>query len=228
MPYPARETEFNKIPVFFIASLMACIAGYINSAMLIEFAIPVSQMTGIASQISDTALHFEWQDLLIAVTVLLGFLLGAMVSGWLIGHQQYRQNRSYGYALFCVSALLGLASVFSYIQSEVSLFLAAAACGLQNALVASYRGLQIRTTHVTGAVTDIGVHLANWLKGESPWGWQAWLLVVLFVSFLLGGIVGIIAYRMFPNTTMIFPSFIMALLGIAYLRKLSNAGSKKT
>jgi uncharacterized membrane protein YoaK (UPF0700 family) len=42
--------------------------------------------------------------------------------------------------------------------------LIAMACGLQNATTSSYFGLMIRTTHVTGTVTDIGVMLGHWLR----------------------------------------------------------------
>lgn len=216
-------SDFKKTPVFILAGLMALLAGYINSAMLIEFAIPVSQMTGIASRISDTLVTGQLSALWDACRILLGFLLGAIVSGWLIGHRQYRQDKSYGYALFSISGLLGLAAVFAFIHSEVSVFLAAVACGLQNAMVASFKGLQIRTTHMTGIVTDIGVHLSLWLKHKTPWGWQSSLLVVLFSSFVVGGIIGIVAYHFMPKTAMVIPSVIMALLGALYLMQMRRA-----
>jgi uncharacterized membrane protein YoaK (UPF0700 family) len=38
------------------------------------------------------------------------------------------------------------------------------ACGLQNATTSSYCGLMIRTTHVTGTVTDIGVMVGHWIR----------------------------------------------------------------
>lgn len=222
MPYPSRENDFAKRPVFIIGSIMALIAGYINSAMLIEFAMPVSQMTGIASRMSDAVVHFQFSELFSAITILVGFFIGAMYSGWLIGHRQYHQDRSYGYALFSVCALLATATLFSYIQSEVSVFIAAMACGLQNALVASYRGLQIRTTHMTGIVTDLAAFTGLWLRTGSPWTWQPYLLLCLLIAFLLGGVLGILIYPQMPNISLIFPSMIMGLLGALYLKQVSK------
>ena len=221
MPYPTKEVDFPKMPVFVLGSLMTFIAGYINSSMLIEFAMPVSQMTGIASRISDASIHLEYSDLLNAGMILLGFFIGAMLSGWMIGHRQYHQDRSYGYALLCVSLLLSIATLFSYVQSELSVFLAAMACGLQNALVASYRGLQIRTTHMTGIVTDLAAFTGIWLKTRAPWTWQPYLLICLLISFIVGGIIGTLVYRELPNITLIFPGIIMATLGILYLKQVS-------
>ena len=64
MPYPQRESleSLNRSQIFkiyFIAGVMALIAGYINSAMLIEFSIPVSQMSGVASHVSKHLIEFD-------------------------------------------------------------------------------------------------------------------------------------------------------------------------
>lgn len=226
MPYPLKENlsennelKFSVRKVFFIATVMAAIAGYINSAMLIEFGIPVSQMTGVASHLSDAAVHFDATDFLNSLMILFGFLGGAVLSGLLIGKAQFKTTANYGHALLINSFLLGSAAIFSFIHSEISLLLSAVACGLQNALVASYRGLQLRTTHMTGIVTDIGVHLALKLKTGIPWPWQANLLLVLLISFLIGGALGIFAYRSFPNWSLLLPSSITGLLGVLYLKE---------
>lgn len=227
MPYPIRETlenesaeelKFSVRKLMLIGLIMAGMAGYINSAMLIEFGMPVSQMTGVTSRLSDALVHFDWESLLGASMILLGFLFGAFLSGLIIGKKQYYHTPHYGYALLLNSALLGLATLFSFIQSELSVLLSAMACGLQNALVASYRGQQLRTTHMTGTVTDLGVHLAHKLKTRQPWPWQANLLVVLLGSFLIGGILGIYAYRGFPNWSLILPCLINLLLALLYLK----------
>ncbi|WP_029408549.1 YoaK family protein [Thiomicrorhabdus sp. Milos-T2] len=218
MPYPIKETDFHKFPVFLLAALMASLAGYVNSAMLIEFAMPVSQMTGIASRLSDGIIHIQFDLLINASMVLFGFLFGAFLSGLMIGQRQYRQDNAYGYALLCISTLLTASTILSYIGSTFSVLLTAIACGLQNALIASYRGLQIRTTHMTGIVTDIGVFIADFVKTRSPWTWQAYLLVVLFISFIVGGFIGIVTYEYFPKRAMTLPAVVMLILGMVYLK----------
>lgn len=227
MPYPIRENlegesaeelKFSVRKLMVIAMLMAGMAGYINSAMLIEFGMPVSQMTGVTSRLSDALVHIDWEALQGAVMILLGFVLGAFLSGLIIGKKQYYHTPDYGHALLLNSSILGLATLFSFIQSEFSVFLSAVACGLQNALVSSYRGQQLRTTHMTGVVTDLGVYLAHRLKNRSAWPWQANLLLVLLISFLIGGIIGIFAYRQFPNWSLIAPCLINAVLAVLYLK----------
>lgn len=227
MPYPIRENlesesaeelKFSVRKLMVIAMLMAGMAGYINSAMLIEFGMPVSQMTGITSRLSDATVHSDWSELFDALMILSGFLLGAFLSGLIIGKKQYYHTPDYGHALLLNSTILGLATLFSFIQSEFSVFLSAVACGLQNALVSSYRGQQLRTTHMTGIVTDLGVYLAHKFKNRAAWPWQANLLLVLLISFLIGGIIGIFAYRQFPNWSLIAPCLLNAVLAVLYLK----------
>ncbi|QKI90184.1 YoaK family protein [Thiomicrorhabdus xiamenensis] len=226
MPYPVRENidtenadelKFSVRKLMLIGMIMASMAGYINSAMLMEFGIPVSQMTGVASRLSEAMSHMNLDALLIPLSILIGFLIGAILSGLIIGRAQYKTSANYGHALLLNGGLLGSATLFSFYHSETSLFFSAVACGLQNALVASYRGQQLRTTHMTGTVTDIGVHIALKLKTRQPWPWQANLLLVLLGSFLVGGILGIFAFQSIPYWSMILPCIINILLGTLYL-----------
>lgn len=68
--------------------------------------------------------------------------------------------------------------------------LAATACGLQNAMSSSYCGLMIRTTHVSGIVTDLGVMLGHWLRHRRIVAWKLRFLLALLFSFGGGGFVG--------------------------------------
>mgnify|MGYP000314290344 CR=1 FL=1 len=233
MPYPIRESakslNHNQIiKVYIIAGLMALIAGYINSAMLIEFSIPVSQMSGVASHVSKHLVAFDWSLLSISILILMSFILGAFISGLLIGQQRYNETPNYGYGLILNGLLLTLAALLSFQHSIFSVLLSAMACGIQNALVASYRGLQLRTTHMTGNATDIGVHFAEKIKSKNPWSWQSNVLVVLLITYILGGIIGIYAYLAIPNWSLIFPGVLTGILGVVYLRNYSRKGIRKT
>jgi uncharacterized membrane protein YoaK (UPF0700 family) len=232
MPYPLQEAleslHQNKIlKTYFIAGLMALIAGYINSAMLIEFSIPVSQMSGVASNISGHLAAVDWTLLSVSILILLSFIFGAFISGLLIGQKQYNETPNYGYGLLLNCLLLTLAALLSFQHSVFSVLLSATACGIQNALVASYRGLQLRTTHMTGNATDIGVHLAAKIKSKTKWNWRSNVLVVLLITYILGGIIGIYAYIAIPNWSLIFPGVLTGVLGLVYLRNYARKTARK-
>lgn len=74
----------------------------------------------------------------------------------------------YGLAMTGSSLLLFL-SMFLFSSSvDAAVYLLCVACGLQNGIMSSYTGSVIRTTHMTGIVTDIGLivgrHMTSYLK----------------------------------------------------------------
>lgn len=217
MPYPTKETDISYALIFLVGGLMSLVAGHINSIMLLTFNLPVSQMTGIASHISEGIGFQDWSMLAKTTAILLSFIFGAFISGLLIGHSQYRKSPSYGFALLVNACLLAVAIVAYQIWPLLSLLLTAVACGLQNALVASYKGLQIRTTHITGTATDIGVHLAHSFKNRQSLDWRAWLLICLLVSFILGGLIGILSYPALGLSSLWIPAVLSCGLGFIYL-----------
>ncbi|MGM0690746.1 DUF1275 family protein [Guyparkeria sp.] len=73
------------------------------------------------------------------------------------------------------------------------------ACGRQNALVAGYRGLLIRTTHVSGIATDLGVYLMRLIRRRT-WSWQGWLLLTLLGEYVSGGRMAVFAQEPLGTT----------------------------
>ncbi|OLQ04588.1 hypothetical protein AK812_SmicGene12316 [Symbiodinium microadriaticum] len=103
-----------------------------------------------------------------ACSLVLCFLAGAYTCGILIDKNQvhFLGKAFYGMALVLNSALLVLAAFVPGVL--VPTCFVAAACGLQNAMCTSHFGAIIRTTHVTGTVTDIGSTMGRismiWLR----------------------------------------------------------------
>ena len=67
--------------------------------------------------------------------------------------------------------------------------------GLQNALITKASTAVVRTTHITGMSTDIGIELGRLIIGSDRTGQAAsvtkvTLLAVVTMSFFLGGVIG--------------------------------------
>lgn len=80
--------------------------------------------------------------------MLIAFCVGAMLSGLVIQDQTLKLGRRYGVALALEAALLLLAIPLFKQQQMQGALLAAMACGLQNAMVTTYSGARVRTTHL--------------------------------------------------------------------------------
>ena len=92
-----------------------------------------------------------------ALCILAAFFLGCLASGAIIRQSSLRLGRRYGVALTVEAGLLLLAGLFLRREANVGDYLAAMACGLQNAMVTTYSGSARRTTHITGMVTDLAL-----------------------------------------------------------------------
>ncbi|MDF1629541.1 MAG: YoaK family protein [Alcanivoracaceae bacterium] len=201
MPY-TRDEHGKRIVgrvgepwVFAGAGVLAAIAGYINVVMLGFFSVPVSHMSGAVSRLSGDIALGDMADLILISGIVAGFLAGAMLSGILIGAATLRAGRRYGGVLMLQGVMLAVATWLALDGVSLAVPLAAMACGLQNAMASSYRGLVLRTTHVTGVVTDIGVLIGQRLRRKKIRSWKLWLLLTLLLSFFVGGVAGALTLK---------------------------------
>ena len=201
MPYKPNDTTdryliYRERPWVFIGGVaMSGVAGYVNALLLQFFRVPVSHMTGAMTHLSIDLAEGRTKDLLSTGGIILGFFCGAILSGAVIGGGRIQPGRRYGVALIMEGLLLALATGLVLDKQQLGLSIASMACGLQNGMASSYYGLIIRTTHVTGVVTDIGVLLGHWLRHRSIEKWKLFLLGGVLGGFGLGGVLGTLAFQ---------------------------------
>ena len=153
--------------VEFGAFILALVAGFVNAVGLLSFEHQsVSHLSGTATLLGTGFLHSSFQHVLHLIGILVSFLLGSIMSGFLLHGSALKLGKHYDTALFLEAALLLLALCLLFIGSFYGHFFASAACGLQNALATTYSGAVIRTTHVTGIFTDLGIMLGEFFRGK--------------------------------------------------------------
>jgi len=227
-------------------SLALC-AGLVNVVCMQTLGTYVSHVTGSTTAIG---LHVEgfhkgrhdFEPLGEAIYMLISFLLGAFLCGLLIDKNQVHLGGKswYGVALVGNGTLLVLA-VVAAVEVEcdtcetVAACLAATACGLQNAMCTSHFGAVVRTTHVTGTITDIGstlgrISMVYLRKGcrrsrlnvleRAEVGVDARKLLVLgpmWLSFLIGCIVGAYLGTQIGVYALLIPAGFTISVGSAYM-----------
>ena len=198
MPYHPTGPTPKPLPherpwVFAGAVSLAALAGYVNVVVLGVFHVPVSHMSGAVSRLSTDIAMADRGDLREILSIVVGFLAGAVFSGALIGSRRLVPGRRYGVALFVEGVVLALATLLLARGAAAGVTLAAVACGIQNAMASSYYGLVLRTTHVTGIVTDLGVMLGHWLRHRRLKPWKFLLLLSILAGFFGGGVAGALA-----------------------------------
>lgn len=176
----------------------------------------LSHMSGTATILSTDLSAGQFGPALHAGAVLVFFFLGCMLSGVIVRRSALQLGPRYGVALGLESLLLFGATACLHSGSNYGDYLAAMACGLQNALATTYSGAVIRTTHVTGIVTDLGLACGHLLRGEKVAARQITIHLVLLGGFLCGGIMGGIGYQHMGINALLFPAAVTGLTGISY------------
>ena len=99
------------------------------------------------------------------------------------------------------------------------MFVNAFACGLQNALCTRWSGAVIRTTHLTGAATDIGNVLGDWVQRgpRAPDTWRLKFLVPLVVAYFGGGVWSAMLWMKMGYHSIVVPTAWLAFLAFGYM-----------
>jgi uncharacterized membrane protein YoaK (UPF0700 family) len=212
---PSSQSKTTRF-VLSSAFLLAALAGYINTIFLSLYLLPVSHLSGTLSRFSLDIGKNDWSDLGQISGIIVGFLVGAMLSGFIIGNTTVQLGRRYGVVLVFEGLFLALSAWLLHFIPILAVSLASLACGIQNGMASNYRGMIIRTTHVTGVVTDLGVLLGRWMRHRKVDTWQFTLLVLTIFAFLLGGLLGAIMTRFFAGDALWFASGVTASIGAIY------------
>lgn len=197
--------------------LLSFIAGVVNAVGFLGIGHEaVSHLTGTATLSAIALAHGNLPEFLHFAVVALAFFVGAILSGAIIQQSTLKLGRCYGVVLFLESALLFLAIPILSSGHFAGLYLAACACGLQNAMASSYSGAVIRTTHVSGMVTDIGIILGHWLRRLPPDGKRLRLYTLLISGFVAGGVVGALLFFRIAYLALLLPATLTGLTGLVY------------
>jgi len=198
------------------AFILAFIAGSVNAVGLLGFKHQaVSHVSGTATLM---ATHWSTSplDAIHLLGVLVSFLIGAVISGIFLHGNSLKLGRHYD-SLLLIEALLLLATIYFLNQGQLyGHYLASAACGLQNALATTYSGAVIRTTHLTGIMTDLGIMLGQFLKGKGFDQRKAILFLLLITGFMLGGACGGLLFEHVGFQALLLPSAICLVLSLNY------------
>lgn len=190
---------------------LSFVAGAANAGGFLAVRQYTSHMTGIVSSMADSLALGETLLALAGLGAILSFVAGAAVSALLINWARRRRLRSeFALALLLEAVLLlGFGVLGANLALRTGLFvpmtvmLLCFIMGLQNAIITKVSRAEIRTTHVTGLVTDIGIELGKLLYWNVTYEFQPVranrdklrLLLSLLGLFFVGGVLGALGFK---------------------------------
>jgi uncharacterized membrane protein YoaK (UPF0700 family) len=197
--------------------LLAINAGMINVLGLVTVLHQsVSHMTGNVSVLAMALLDLNWHSVLYLSLVVISYVIGSFYSGFILGNSHLRFGRRYGLPLSLVAFFIVMCWLFIPYFPRYGLLWACTAMGIQNAMVSHYKGTIIRTTHLSGVLTDLGLALGYRARGLVVEGKRVILHLLIFLGFLIGGIIASIIYPYFGLNAFLVPAGLSLLLSLTY------------
>lgn len=217
-----------------LAAYLAGTAGFVNSGGFVMIGSFTSHVTGSIGRFANDLANGQPAAALSALLLALTFFLGAVVASLLLDDERLRVPLRYCAVLGIEAALLllfvfiaGLSRTTHPRLLDAMAALLCAAMGLQNSLVTRLSGAVVRTTHLTGIVTDLGIEGVRWYRWyhhrilgrvrasrpprQAPDGRIALLAAITF-SFVVGAAVGAVLTARASRWAMCLPA---ALIGAA-------------
>lgn len=211
---------------------LAFLAAAVNTHFLIRMGISVSHLTGDLSRLGMEAVTHERlasREILILAQTLAGFVCGAAAAGFFIGQSTLSMERPYGRAVMAIGLLLLLASTLETSLPAAAIFLAATGCGFQNGLATRYRGLVLRTTHVTGILTEIGQLVGLRLGGHAVETWKIMGQAAIVFAYFAGAASGAAIHGVLGEATLSVLGAVYTLGGLVwFLLKRSGPPPEET
>ncbi len=199
------------------AAALACVAGIVNVVGFLGFQHQaITHLTGNTSLLGAATASGDSRAALHLFGAIAAFVAGAMTSGLIIKDDVLRLGRRYGVVLTIESALL-LASIPLFQRaSPWGPLCAAMACGLQNAMATTYSGAIVRTSHVSGMFTDMGIMLGHALRGMPVARRRLGLCIVVVSWFFAGSLLGAWLFVGFGYDALYLPAALVGAVGLAY------------
>jgi len=217
------RTYFHNIR---LAALLSIVAGVVNIVGLLSFYTLTTNVTGHFAYFSERLFLENYTLAFTSVLYVLFFFMGAFLTNTAI--ELTSKNKSYFSYILPISLeimCLTVVAFSSLLLPGTSLPLGCLlllAMGMQNALVTKISNSVVRTTHLTGLFTDMGIELSQLLfykknSKRSQLKRNILLKLIIVSGFFLGGVTGALFHKAYQLQTLLIPVGIL-LLALYYNR----------
>ena len=232
LPIVRGLTDMRRTPQsnLRLGAVLAFVAGATNAGGFLAVGQYTSHMTGIVSAMADNLVLGHATAVLAAAAALAAFIVGAMTTAIVVNwglrrqlHSAYSLPLLLEAAVLLVFGLLGTSlGLHTALLVPVTVLLLCFMMGLQNAVISKISRAEIRTTHVTGLVTDFGIELGklvyfNRIEGVGPVRASRERLRtqgLLIGLFCVGGVIGALGFQYAGYVTTVPLALLLLLLSL--------------
>lgn len=158
-----RRTYLHNIR---LASILSFVAGMVNVYGILSIHVLTTNVTGHFAFFAEEMSHRSFNAAFVFMFYILCFLLGAFVSNLMVETSLLKHFQAPHMPPLLLEILLLIIVTLwpnEYVKPELIGCVLLFAMGIQNALVTKISKATVRTTHLTGLFTDLGIELSQLL-----------------------------------------------------------------
>lgn len=202
-----------------LAALLCLTAGFVNVSGFQAFSVLTTNVTGHVALFAEKLAQGDFATARVVGLWMFMFFFGAFLSSFIINNLFH--NRQYSHVIPIMTEIAILLMVASYgnhfdrTVHETEFFAGSLlfAMGMQNAVVSMISGSVVRTTHLTGMFTDLGIEMAAVLKRDdanrAELKEKIKLRLIIISFFFFGGILGGYLFGLLKYYTFYIPAAIL-------------------
>lgn len=206
-----------------LATTLSMVAGIVNVCGLLAFGVLTTNVTGHFAFFSEEFSRKDYSTGLVFLLFTLCFLIGAFISNFLTEIALRRKSKNpHFYPLVVEIALISIVGLtffeenLTVINSQFYTYTLLLAMGIQNALVTNVSKSVVRTTHLTGLFTDLGIDISQLFfrkqEGEKVVLEKNITLRISIITFFFGGcLLGGILFNYFHLKTLLIASVLLLM-----------------
>ncbi|RTY80119.1 DUF1275 domain-containing protein [Flavobacterium sp. GSP27] len=224
-----------------LATLLSFVAGIVNVTGVLSVHTLTTNVTGHFAYFAEEIMKQNYIAAITFFVFTIFFLLGAFTSNFLaelISKKHPDLSHVIPISLEMIVligiGIFGLASELSSIEGKWIAFSMLFAMGIQNSLVTKISQSTVRTTHLTGLFTDLGIELSQLFFYKKPeenkkLKTSIYLRLSIIIFFFMGCILGGFLYNLLEMKTLfVAATFLLFALLYDYIRLQFHVIKRKT
>lgn len=202
-----------------LATLLCLTAGFVNAAGFLAFSVLTTNVTGHAALFAERVAMQDWETARVVALWMVLFIAGAFISSMIVSLIGRNQQFSYVIPILIELVILFIVALtgYRYDGSLATRELYAGSLlfvmGMQNSLVSMISGSVVRTTHLTGTFTDLGIELAQVTqkgnRSNTVLRSRIKLRLAIILFFLFGAVLGAYLFSRFHFHAFLLPVAIL-------------------
>ena len=224
-----------------LATLLSFVAGIVNVTGVLSVQTLTTNITGHFAYFAEEIMKRDYAAAITFFVFTIFFLLGAFTSNFLaelISRKHPNLSHVIPISLEMIIlisvGIFGAQSALSSIEGKWIAFAMLFAMGIQNSLVTKISQSTVRTTHLTGLFTDLGIELSQLFFYKKPeenkkLKTSIYLRLSIIIFFFLGCILGGFLYNLLEMKTLfVAATFLLFALLYDYIRLQFHVIKRKT